>query len=43
MTQHAVVTLLLTVAVAVLLFLAGVAPILVAAAAVAFFGLRNDV
>ncbi len=43
MTQHALVTILLTVAVAVLLFLAGIGPILVAAAAVAFFGLRNDV
>ena len=43
MTTHAMITILLTILIAVFLFLGGVAPFITAAAALSFFGLRNDV
>jgi len=42
MTQHAVVTLILLLILAILLFLAHVNPLLIAAACAVFFGLRGD-
>lgn len=43
MPQHALITILLTVIIGILLFVAGVGPLLTAAACLTFFGLRNDV